>query len=203
LNLIDTNSILGYQYRLQPAGIKLLVKALLKSPFNLKWDVQGLGMLRTYLSPELRLHIWDSALQIPNVSPLHTHPWHLRSYVVAGQYKQFRYVEEDSPFGVYFKSATIKCGKDAVCTTEPVIVKLLRQSLETYTEGQTYWQNKDEIHTSLPLDGTITLVERTFTEDRDHARVFWETEFVSAEPRRATVQEIENTTRLALDKWLL
>src|SRR5579859_3298084 len=56
------------------------------------------------------------------------------------------------------------------------------------TTGQTYHQEKDEIHESLPFDGTVTLVTRTFTADRDHARVFWRGtgDFVTAEPRAAT-----------------
>ena len=76
---------------------KQLVKAILKSPYELKWSVQGLGMLRTYLSDEVRLHIWDRRLQIPQVSPLHDHPWHLDSEIVAGELRQHRYTVVRKP----------------------------------------------------------------------------------------------------------
>lgn len=174
-----------------------LVRAILQSPFDLKWSVQGLGLLRTYLSPEVRLHIWDSSLRVDNVSPLHTHPWHLASEIIAGKLKQHRYIENSS--GESYSSATIKCGENA-CTLSPTIKVGLEQPLETYYPGEKYSQFKDEIHNSLAEDGTVTIVERTFFEDRDTARVFWKGDgpFVSAEPRAATREEIERVTQKAL-----
>lgn len=53
---------------------KLFVKTILSNPENFKWSIQGLGMLRVYLSDEVRLHIWDSRFKVPGVSPLHNHP---------------------------------------------------------------------------------------------------------------------------------
>lgn len=35
----------------------------------------------------------DSALKVPGVSAMHNHPWDLISHVVAGVYKQHRFVE--------------------------------------------------------------------------------------------------------------
>lgn len=190
--------------------IKETVKAILVRPHGFKWSVQGLGMLRTYLSDEVRLHVWDSAVRIPNVSPMHDHPWHLDSYIVAGEVRQFRYTIENPPTDerfhrglIRFNYATIKCGENACTVTEPQPVYLRQGLLEQYKEGQNYRQDKYEIHESLPLDGTVTLVKRTFTPDRDHARVFWEGDggFVSAEPRAATHEEIELITMRSLEKW--
>lgn len=184
---------------------KALVKALLQSPYALKWSVQGLGMMRTYLSDEIRLHIWDSTLKVPNASPLHTHPWHLHSTVVAGIYIQRRYTQplEVSDRTLEFNSALIKCGAGACALEEKKKVQLEATGLEYYEEDQSYYQHSSEIHYSTPTDGTVTLVTRTFTENRDNARVFWtgDGEFVSAEPRPATLEEVKRVTEASLGRW--
>jgi hypothetical protein len=185
---------------------KELVRAVLSSPDKLKWSVQGLGMLRTYLSKEVRLHIWDSSPKVYNVSPLHTHPWHLDSYIVTGELRQCRYKLADVPNAagsLPYNMATIKCGENACTMSDPVKVGLFRWPMESYTEGMTYHQDNTEIHESLPADGTITLVTRTFTEDTEHAQVFWQGNggFVSAEPRAATPEEVLQITQNALARW--
>jgi hypothetical protein len=182
---------------------QLLVKAILKSPYSLKWSVQGLGMLRTYLSDEVRLHIWDKKLRVPNVSPIHDHPWHLDSLIVFGKMKQHRYVV--SPFGDQeLQMSVIQCGENACTKTSPVSVKVHQTPLEEYLPGQSYRQTKDEIHESMAEDGTVTLVTRTFEGDRESARVFWRGEggWVDAAPRTATFQEVMAVTQGALEKIL-
>lgn len=183
---------------------RLLVQAILRSPHELQWSIQGLGMLRTYLSQELRLHIWDDAFRIPGVSPIHDHPWHLESYIVAGIYKQRRYLfcvngtPED-----HLKMATIKCGEGAFKVEESRTIPVFVEPDEEYHAGQTYSQRKDEIHESFPANGTVTLVTRTFTPDREHARVFWRGngDWVDAAPRTATRDEINQATHNALNLW--
>jgi hypothetical protein len=102
---------------------KLLVKHALKHPHNFKWQVQGLGMLRTYLRDDWRLHIWDKSVRIPNVSPLHEHPWDLHSTIAAGILYNTRYVNnklaagEDEHTKLY-KGAVIKCGEGACTLTD-------------------------------------------------------------------------------------
>src|SRR5579859_497475 len=128
-----------------PETVKQIIKAILKSPDKLKWSVQGLGMMRTYLSQEVRLHIWDSALKVPNASPLHDHPWHLDSYIVAGEVRQYRYALQSPPpvNMVYtpetkvdkFRFATILCGEGACTMSEPQDVWLQQQPLETYNRS--------------------------------------------------------------------
>lgn len=184
---------------------RLLVQAILRSPHELQWSVQGLGMLRTYLSQELRLHIWDDAFRIPGVSPIHDHPWHLDSYIVAGVYKQQRYMIclDETPTE-YFKMATIKCGEGAFKTEDVRTVPVfLDGPVEAYRAGDSYHQRKDETHESFPENGTITLVTRTFTPDREHARVFWrgDGDWVDAAPRTATRDEINLATHRALNLW--
>lgn len=184
-----------------------LVKTILQSPFDLKWSVQGLGMLRTYISDDqvYRLHIWDSALRVPGVSPIHDHPWHLHSTIVAGNLIQRRYsLYEDGLFCdlplEMLRTSTIKPGENAFTKTDPENALVYAHPLESYLSGQEYSQRKDEIHESLAVDGTVTLVKRTFEGDRDSARVFWRGNggWVDAAPRRATREEIVNATALAL-----
>lgn len=188
-------------------NVKLLVKAVLTSPFNLKWSVQGLGMLRTYLSPEVRLHIWDSSLRVKNVSPIHDHPWHLDSLIVSGCLKQHRYTLDRigalNPLlmGEELQMTKIQCGENACIKTEPVRVTAYKWPLEVYFADATYRQTKDEIHETKAVDGTVTLVNRTFEGDRETARVFWRGDggWIDAAPRPATTEEIDRVCNRALE----
>lgn len=212
--------------------IRLLTETVLKSPHDLEWSVQGLGMIRTYLSDAVRLHIWISDFKIPGVSPIHDHPWHLYSQVIAGVYRQRRYkimktdllgkeildfsfaktdLELNPTFqsGIRagliekFRTATIKCGEGAFKTEDVNSVWVERGLEEEYRGGSSYEQYKDEIHESFPLDGTVTIVTRTFTPDREHARIFWrgDGDWVDAAPRPATLKEIRLATQKALSWW--
>jgi hypothetical protein len=189
--------------------IKLLVRSILEHPLQYKWTLQGLGMLRMYLSPEVRLHVWNSAFKVKNASPLHTHPWDFESLVVAGSVQQYRYEEfEGHVPGEYsekYWKQTIKCGEGACTMTPKERVWLFKNKLETFVEGSTYTQEKNEIHESVPLDGTVTIVTRTFKGDKDTADVLWSPtmsdEFVSAEPRKADAGEVLIITKHALYTW--
>ena len=184
---------------------RLLVKNILERPAGFDWSVQGLGMMRIYLSDEVRLHIWDSRLKVPEVSAIHSHPWDLRSAVVAGRYKQHRYVlcERWTMGSEQFNCARIKCGEDASVVEDTGPFYLLEKELEIYTQGDEYLQSEDEIHLSCPEDGTVTLVTRTFSKDRDHADVYWRGRggWVDAKPRPATEEEVRAVTRYALEAW--
>lgn len=184
---------------------KLLVENILKHPLEFKWSVQGLGLLRIYLSQEIRLHVWDSRLKVPEVSAMHTHPWDLESLVIAGKYKQYRYVEKMYPSQLMetFKFATIKCGEEACTMEAPQEIELSENAIETYLQGMTYSQHKDEIHLSMPEDGTVTIIKRTFHKDRDHAKVYWRGKggWVDAKPREATKEEILSVTSYSLKAW--
>lgn len=187
---------------------RLCVENILRHPKEFKWSVQGLGMMRLYLSDAVRLHIWDSCLRVPGASPLHNHPWDLDSLVIAGKYRQHRYrvVEAKDCYGnpnEEFNMSTIQCGEQACTMTDPEKVFLQEDPLEIYIEGQKYHQDKNEIHVSCPEDGTVTIVSRTFHEDRDHALVLWRGRggWVDAKPRPATPEEIAEVTQRALTTW--
>lgn len=180
---------------------KLLVKKILESPFEHKWSLQGLGMLRLYLNKETRLHIWDSRFKVPNVSTIHDHPWDFDSLVVAGRLKQVRFYPYEA--GERYSYSILKCGAGNCERTPPLPIWLNAMAEEDFGEGDSYRQVSCEIHDSRPYDGTVTIIERKFTKaDEDHARVFWkEGDWVSAEPRPATKDEIKSITTASLATW--
>jgi hypothetical protein len=180
---------------------KQLVKKLLENASNYSWSLQGLGMLRLYLSDEVRLHVWHGGFSFPRASTMHTHPWDFRSLVIAGHMQNFRWVADRE--GDWFNSATILCGEGGCMMSEPKKVRLIGGPMEHYLEGQQYIEKAEEIHESFPFNGTVTLVERFFKPDRDHAKVFWPIDhnWGSAEPRPATREEVEQITNHSLRCW--
>lgn len=185
-----------------PSVQKDLVKAILTSPHELEWQVQGLGMLRTYLSEERRLHIWDERLKFEGASEMHTHPWNFRSYVVAGVVHNFKYCHSGNALGEEYNRQKIHCGVGGGLVGEPEKVHLISLPPERYVENETYKELAEEIHISIPADGTVTIVKREFLDDVDHAYVFWkEGAWGTAEPREATKNEITNVCGYALQTW--
>lgn len=197
------------------ALIRATTLGLLQNPHGRTWQVQGLGMLRTYLTPEIRLHIWDKKLRVPNVSAIHDHPWNFRSYVVSGRLRQMRYEEcdpraLDSVGAKLYGKQLIQCGPQGSPMGNPTQVYLRPVKvtmtpfgeLEQYVAGEWYEQRAEEIHESIPDDGTVTLVERHFREDTEHAKVYFTTpEWVSALPRSAMGAEVMDVVERALAGW--
>lgn len=189
-----------------------LVGALLSAPLNApgEWSLQGFGMLRYYMTPDraLRLHVWHSGYSVPGVSVVHTHPWAFDSYVVSGLVRNVRYQEEppDAPYphGVPYQKQQIRCGPGGGLTDDPSTAVQLYLSADEYCAAGTWYSQKpEEIHASYPDDGTVTLVRRTFGTDTEHAYVYWPAgeEWVSAEPRKATPDEILAITECAYKRW--
>lgn len=183
---------------------KTLVQQILEEPMEHDWTIQGLGMLRMYLDEgrTLRLHVWSDAARYENVSELHTHPWDMLSQIVVGELRQHRFVPslDDE---VTHMCQKILCGEGGGLCDAPRPVGLRAMLPEEYVSGDTYRQLWWEIHRSEPMDGTVTCVKREFTSDPDHAYVFWPAgeEWVTAEPRPATEEEVLALTENALEKW--
>lgn len=180
--------------------VKPLVRSIIEHPFDHEWSLQGFGMLRTYLdSKDLRLHIWDSRFKVADVSELHTHPWNFHSYVVSGEVKNRRYTKNPADSiligiaeaGVY-REQEILCGEGGHETDRSREVALVPGRLERVFENDHYSQLAHEIHRSEPVDGTVTIIAREFLDDDDHAFVYvpQDQEWVSAEPRPATREEV-------------
>jgi hypothetical protein len=182
---------------------KALVKNLLEHPESMDWTLQGFGMLRCYLEPELRLHVWDSRFRFAEVSDLHTHPWDFHSVVVAGvvRNKRFREVTQWEAGGEKLRRQTIRCGVGGGLTGDPEDVRLSGSRFEVLEEGATYTQHAREIHRSVPEDGSVTIIEREFKDDTEHAYVYFEGEWVTAEPRPATEEEIDSIVANSLAAW--
>lgn len=186
-----------------------LVRAILEKPLGFEWTLQGLGMLRTYIGDgSVRMHVWDSRHAVPGVSQMHTHPWDFASLIVAGVVHQNRYVRhiDGDTFGDdvrFVMEQSLRCGSGGGLESKPERLILHEQPIEVYYEGAIYTQAADEIHISLPADGTVTLIERTFHPDTEHAFVFWPQgqEWVSAEPREATPTEVIAICEASLDRW--
>lgn len=183
--------------------LKALVRNVLARPFDREWSVQGLGMLRTYLTDDrsARLHVWDDRLQVEDASQTHTHPWDMVSTVVGGLIRNTRLdIADGAP---NFNQQLLLCGVGGGLEGAPQPVRLVAQPTEYISAVSSYTQRADEIHVSDSFRGTVTIVEREFGSDVDHAFVFWPigAEWGSAEPRPASVMEIHETCSYALERW--
>lgn len=182
---------------------KDLVRTILKNPHGFDWSLQGFGMLRTYLAPEIRLHIWDGRFQVSDVTLMHTHPWNFHSLVVAGRVDNIRFLKDESGMGRTMMEQEIQCGVGGGVSADPVGTFLRKCEREMYYEGDTYTQKAHEIHMSLPQEGSVTIIEREFLDDTEHAYVYYErnSEWVSAEPRPAEPWEVGAICGSALLRW--
>jgi hypothetical protein len=191
--------------------LRAFARTILERATAFDWSLQGFGMFRLYLSRWLRLHVWDSRFAVPSVTTAHTHPWHFHSTVLAG-------CITDRLFEVHSRDAApdaaavdvthmrqrIVCGPGGgVCQNvapEPVRLSLL-QAVEV-PAGKSYSLTAEAAHETLYLDGTVTLIEREFLPDTEHAYVFYPAgqEWVSAEPRRASVREVMQMALAALGR---
>lgn len=180
---------------------KTLARAILQNAAAYEWSLQGMGMLRLHLPDNCRLHIWDSRYRAPNVSMIHDHmQWGLTSVVIAGVLRNRRYSEG---FGLPFMYTTLKPGYGCYFKHDPMETRLrLMEPVYALYEGDEYSQAPSEIHETDAEDGTVTLMFKRPT-GIESARVFWPvgTEWGSAEPRKATPDEVADITSRALDRW--
>lgn len=140
------------------------------------WSLQGFGMLRLYLDKEgiYRLHVWDARYAVKDVSAAHDHPWDFTSYIIAGSIVDQRFFEVDAhdPNGMPFLEQKIKCGPGGgLCEEKPRELWLQPSLSRRYGPGENYTARAEEVHCSHPVDGTVTIIERSFREDTEHARV--------------------------------
>lgn len=183
--------------------LRASIKCILENPMGFDWSLQGLGLLRLYFSKEYRLHIWDKRFAYPGASPIHDHiQWDFESTIISGSLTNVRYTVH--PEGVDYFYQVIKAGYGAKILDGPHPIKLQVGFPELQLTGCTYHQTNREIHETRPQDGTVTLLRRTHREDGESARVFWRAGEVwgSAEPRKATYEEVRAITGLALERWV-
>lgn len=183
--------------------LRTCAKFILKNAFAFEWSLQGLGMLRLNLGDETRLHIWDLRHMFAGASPVHDHlQWALHSTVLSGHMGNVRYIPDDN--GIEYMYHTIRAGYGCEKLHEPRAIRLLAHKLENFSVGDSYSQRPAEIHESMPVNGTVTIMRKAPTPDGETARVFWlkGTEWGTAEPRKATVGEVAEITHYALAQWV-
>lgn len=185
-----------------------LVKSILEQWEHYDWTIQGFGMVRTKIADVGRIHVWDSRLRIPLVSDIHAHPWPLRSTVISGELINQRFaalpVEAQIDGGMPYMQSAIQTGEGGGLVGAVEEVKLSLIGTEFYTPGKIYEQEPEELHRSLPQDGTVTLLERPMGPPLQGTLVYWPNgmDWVSAEPRRPTRDyEIAPMIKLALARW--
>lgn len=190
---------------------KLFIKTILEMSLRLgsdaDWQVQGLGMLRMYLNRETRIHVWHNGLVYHDTpSVIHNHPWEFVSRIIVGSLRNVRYKEDtDNPFSTpNHHVGKILCGPGGGLIPESSRdVRLEIAAVDEYKEGDVYYQAADELHNTIFQNGSVTLVNRKFKEDPDHASVAFPigTQWKTAEPRTATQAEIELGIKAALERF--
>jgi hypothetical protein len=183
---------------------QLLVAKVLENADRLKWSLQGLGMLRTYLSKAVRLHIWDDRFAVPGVSTTHTHPWDIdESGVVCGHITNRIYRVVVGRTTKTHHQQQIVCGSEGkLLDGTKCDVHLELDRAYAIPAGRTYRQPHDTIHDTVAERGTVTLVTRRFHADTEHARVYFPlgTDWVAGIPRPATPAEVATIVEAALQR---
>lgn len=179
-----------------------------------EWQVQGFGMLRTYLPGETepRLQVWDQRLACWGNNAIHDHPWRFRSTIVAGTVFNQRFDISDRS-----KSPATRMGsitdiipgtRGGQLSERPVkTCWITPQPVEVYSMSDQYWQTHREMHLTRYTQSTITLIDRFDREDADIARVAWFGSFHEqppfVNPYPATPKVVEQIIGDALRTWWL
>lgn len=182
--------------------MKNLVRYLLKNRQALPekdWTMQGFGFLRLRINESTRLHIWDSRLRQPGVSDIHDHTqWAFESQVISGCVVNLRYTIGEQ--GLPHNMGVLNCGVGGgMVAGSQKSVNLVPGVPELYLPGFTYRQEPDEIHRTMPADGTVTLITQE-RRDVETARVFWPVggQWGDAIPRQAERNEVADVGGFAL-----
>ncbi len=182
-----------------------LVRHILERATEYEWTLQGFGLLRLYLAGVGRLHIWDDRYRFANVSEIHDHFWPLRSRVIAGELVNHRFEVDQLSSTPTHWCQRIVTGEKGGPEGNPLAVELREMSAHRYLPGEFYEQTPTDVHWTKPERGTVTLMARPKGADGaiETARVFYPvgTEWGTAEPRRATKEEVHDITQYALRRW--
>jgi hypothetical protein len=180
------------------------VKAILERAEDHEWSLQGMGMFRHYLSKEVRLHVWDARFMAAQVTTLHDHPWAFESEILSGAILDRWYLKARVDGPPTHEEHQIVCGPGGGLTKEPRrLVRLFAPIDNVFTTGRSYTRQAEDVHESVAKSGTVTIIRRTFRPDTEHAHVYVKIgkPWVSAEPRKATLEEVRAMADLALDRW--
>lgn len=182
------------------------VAEILKNPFQRKWTLQGLGMLRTSLSDTTRLHIWSPDHAVKNVSAIHSHPWSFQSLVLCGEVCNREYewtltLGESSSMCM----GVIECGVGLQEDSPTIPVEINEIHSYRISPRGMYNQSYNDLHSSTSVPGTVTVIRKKYDRPKRSNQVWvaWEVEkgFVSAAARPAEEHEIAEIVELARKRF--
>lgn len=176
--------------------MKEKVEKILNNPFDYDWELQGFGMLRTYIDKNTRLQIWLNSFIVPGVTDVHTHPWDFESYIYQGSitnyiFKEHNYHEPHFNSWHEYDRCLILTGEHAYVKEKE---KVLLDGYGTYsfTKGDKYFHGKNIPHRIDFVDGTITILTKQNIQKDNLAYSYVPNggEWVSAAPKMATNKEV-------------
>jgi hypothetical protein len=196
---------------------KAEVQQILRNWTTHEWQVQGFGMLRTYLDGpgEPRLQIWDQRVAVWGDWTIHDHPWDFTSRIICGTLfnQRFEKSTELDPLPIWhqdpserlYKGTLLVPGPEGGNTGEPFDIWLTPQPTEVYSSGDEYSQKYWELHKTRYDQGTITMIERDRVKESDTALACYSESVGQTfyRPRPATPDEIFTVTGDALKRWWL
>jgi hypothetical protein len=178
-----------------PLMDRALVRTILQHADVQPWTMLDAGLLGLWLGPSrrYRLHVWDPGSSTGE-GVIHDHPLDFTSTVIAGEITNTRY--EVDPAGDEFVRERYALGDETRRRTDSV---RLSGMSTTFGPGDSYSQGAHELHSSLQVPGTVTVLRFTYVDvpllttcRREGAP------WISGTSRRAEPDEIRRVTTLAL-----
>lgn len=169
----------------------------LTNPEDYEWSVQGLGMLRAYLTEDraTRLQIWLKELQLASATSIHTHPWDFESIIYRGELINRTYAEVP---GHKFDCYVINTGPTARPLSHSKIDLEITQNRKL-TEGQSYYQPKEVPHLTLFSQGAISIIHRLdYSKSDGLAKSYGVGPWVSAAPQDVSWREARSLITYAM-----
>jgi hypothetical protein len=196
------------------ATMRALVKAILQRAEHYSWEVPGNGRLTLVLEPNVAvINVFHSKYRQPGTTAIHSHTVDFRSDIVGGVMRQYRYLRATADAGV-FGSAPRRYWEqeltlDGKLSREPMECYLTESAIETYAAGEFYEIIADEIHQSVPEDGTVTLITRQHKTKPSSVSTFWPWAPLTAGarpsdkiiPKEAGDEVVRDVISVALERW--
>jgi hypothetical protein len=161
----------------QASATRALVEAILQRAENYTWEVPANGRLTLVLEPNVTVvNVFESKYRQLGTTAIHSHTVGFRSEIVGGVMRQHRYrrrivaSKEDLVARSYWEQELTLDGK---LSGEPSECCLAEQPIEVYAAGEYYEIAANEIHQSVPEDGTVTLVTRQYLTNPRCVSTFW------------------------------
>ena len=212
---------------------RALVKAILRHAEHYSWEVPANGRLTLVLEPNVAvINVFHSKYRQPGTTAIHSHTVDFRSDIVGGVMRQYRYlrVTDAGEFGSaplkntdaghgsappkngsaprrYWEQELTLDGK--LSRGGPMDCYLEETEIETYAAGEFYEITADEIHQSVPEDGTVTLITRQHKTEPSSVSTFWPWAPLAAGarpsdkiiPKEAEDEVVRDVMSVALKRW--